>query len=110
MTDPTYQTITGGFHLGHHLETVSDAARVATICRATDYHASPSKAFLELGTGTGLFLDYASHRYARAVGAELDPVVLDVARRTMSSSGPGNWELVAGDARMFGWQSRLMYC
>jgi hypothetical protein len=99
MTQPTYQTITGGFPLGHHLEMVMDLPRVTTICRAVEFHAAPEKSFIELGTGAGLFLEHARHIYADVTGVEKDPVVLGVARRTMSAPGPSNWELVAGDAR-----------
>ena len=99
MTQPSYQTITGGFPLGHHLEMVLDAPRVDAICQAVDQYASATKSFLELGPGSGLFLEHARRKFAEVAGVEKDPVVLDIARKTLASPGPSNWKLLEGDSR-----------
>jgi len=96
---PTYLTNTGGFPLGHHLEMLMDAPRLASIRQAIDVHASPAKNFIEIGVGSGIFLEHARHLFLHATGIEQDAAILEVARSTMSSPGPNNWTLKHGDAR-----------
>lgn len=99
MTQPSYQTISGGFPLSHHLEMILDGPRVASIRQVVDLYASADKSFLELGIGAGLFLEHARHKYAEAVGVEMDPVVREIANNTLAEPGPANWRIVPGDAR-----------
>lgn len=96
---PSYTTLTGGFPLSHHFEMLVDDVRVNALKRAIDVYANPSKHFLEVGSGTGIFVEYARHRFARASGIEMDPDIMVVARRTLTAPGPDNWALIEGDAR-----------
>lgn len=77
---------------------ILDGPRVAAIRRAIDLHVLPDKAFLELGTGSGLFLEYARHKCRKVTGVEKDGAILDIARNSLASPGPLNWELIAADA------------
>jgi predicted RNA methylase len=97
--EPSYQTNTGGFPLGHHLEMVMDGPRVAAIKAAIDAYASKDKSFIELGIGSGIFLEHARRVFGSVTGVERDPAIREVAMRTMATPGPANWDIAAGDAQ-----------
>ena len=103
----TYNTPTGGFPLSHHFEMLNDTQRVVAIKRAIAALADPKKRFLELGVGSGVFLEYASHLYADVAGIEQDSDILKIAQQTMRRSTSSNWSLVGGDAAATNYSDRF---
>ena len=70
--------------------------RVETAIRDT-VGATPVRALLDLGTGTGRMLELLAPRAARAVGVDQSPQMLSVARARMERAGLRNVQLRQGD-------------
>ncbi len=95
---PDYASGTGNFRHSYHLEMVLDITRVEKIKEAIDYYRSNTRRFLELGSGSGLFLKYASPRFHTVVGVEQDLTIAQVAKSALQNELAGNVRLHEGSA------------
>lgn len=59
--------------------------------------AGPFRAMLDVGTGTGRMLELFADRYERAVGIDLSPAMLAVARANLERAGIANARVRIGD-------------
>jgi ArsR family transcriptional regulator len=59
--------------------------------------AGPFRAMLDVGTGTGRMLELFADRYERAVGLDLSPAMLAVARANLERAGIGHARVRLGD-------------
>jgi ArsR family transcriptional regulator len=57
----------------------------------------PFRAMLDIGTGTGRMLELFADRYERAVGLDLSPAMLAVARANLERAGIGHARVRLGD-------------
>lgn len=97
---PQYPDLFGQFKKSYHLELISDKARTEAIAMALQQALlDPEAVFCELGCGTGLFTIQAARSCRKAYAVEIDPVMLEVARKNfLACRYRDRIELIAGDA------------
>ncbi len=101
MVNLKYDTNTGGFPLGQHLEMILDQCRVNAVKRAIDVHASSQKKLIEIGCGSGIFLRYAIPKYQSVTGIEKDEKIFEFAKKNLSNFSKYDWNLTKIDFKEY---------